>query len=91
MFCFNMRAYNHIRPEFLEIRMEFWFDENPERQTLTEIIPKDRFFDDEKYSKYVIDSMFDKSKQMAWMKLTDEANKKTGLPDKGEAIVKEDV
>lgn len=70
MFCFNIKSYKSEREGFIEIRMEYWLNEDKERSIMVEFVPREKFCDDKKYSEYILDSMFFKAKQNIWNKLT---------------------
>ena len=71
---FSMTALKYFRPDYLEIKMEYGFD-NKKDHILTEIVPKERFYNEKKFTEYIIKSMFDKAEQHCIDKIKEEIEK----------------
>jgi len=63
MFSFRIDARAHHLPDTIQIEIRYgWWGEKD--SILTEIVPKERFCTDKRFSTYVLDSLVDKAKQV---------------------------
>jgi len=63
VFEFSMKAYKYYREGYIEIKMQYRFNDYEDWVTITEIVPRERFLEDSKYAERVIDNLFDRSRR----------------------------